>query len=62
MFKEYKKQHSTECKVELVDELPLSFKVNAMIFTPKEQKRHYDRAKEKRKMQREIDEEIDEER
>lgn len=56
-LREYKRQYSIECKVELVDELPLSFKVNAMIFTPKEQKRHYDRAKEKRKMQKEIEEE-----
>ena len=62
MFKEYKKQHSTECKVELVDDLHLSFKVNSMIFVPKEKKKHYNRAEEKRKMQREIDEEIDEER
>lgn len=56
-LREYKRQHSTECKVELVDDLPLNFKVNAMIFVPREQKRHYDRAKEKREMKKMIEEE-----
>lgn len=55
-LREYKRQNSTECTVELVDDLPLNFKVNAMIFTPKEQKRHYNRAKEKRELKKIMEE------
>lgn len=55
-LREYKRQHSIECIVEFVDDLPLNFKVNAMIFTPKEQKRHYDRAKEKRELKKIMEE------
>ena len=56
-LREYKDKLYRECKVTLVDELPLNFKVNAMIFTPKEQKRHYDRAKEKKEIKEILEEE-----
>lgn len=53
----YKREHSKECKVEFVDDLPLNFEIKAMIFTPEEltpKKQKYNRAKDKRELQEEL--------
>ena len=59
LFQEYKRTHSQECTVEYVDKLDVDFKVNAFVFTPEElqQKKKYNRAKDKREYQKIIEEE-----
>ena len=59
MFQEYKRQHSTKCTVELVDNLDLDFEVKAFTFTPEdlEPKKKYNRAKDKREYEKIIKEE-----
>lgn len=58
-LREYKRQHSQECEVEYVDNLDLNFKIQAFVFTPKElqQKKKYNRAKDKREFEKRIREE-----
>lgn len=59
LFKEYKKQHSTECTVEYVDKLDTDLKIQAFVFTPEQlkPKREYNRAKDKREVEKRIREE-----
>ena len=58
-LREYKRQHSQECEVEYVDKLDVDFKVNTFVFTPEElqQKKKYNRAKDKREVEKRIREE-----
>lgn len=57
MFQEYKRTHSKECKVEMVESLDLGFEVNTFVFMPEEiPKRKYDRAKDKRKFEKQLKE------
>jgi hypothetical protein len=64
LFKEYKRQHSTECTVEHVDNLNLDFEVRAFTFTPEElkPKREYNRAKDKREFEKQVKEWKEEEK
>lgn len=63
-LREYKRQHSKECKVELVDELDLDFEVKAFTFTTEQlkPKREYNRAKDKRENEKIIKEWEEEEK
>ena len=61
LFIEYKRAHSEECRIELVDKLPVNFEVKAMVFTPEQlTKQKYNRAKDKKKVQEKIREWEDE--
>lgn len=64
LFQEYKRQHSTECKVEYVDKLDLGFEINAFTFTTEdlEQKKKYNRAKQKEEFRKQVKEWEEEER
>ena len=64
LFQEYKRAHSKECKVELVNNLDLDFEVKAFTFTTEdlEPKKKYDRAKDKRENKKIIKEWEEEER
>lgn len=57
-LREYKRQHSQECKVELVDNLDLDFEVKAFAFTPEDlrPKKKYNRAKDKREYEKQVKE------
>lgn len=57
-FQEYKRQ-SDECKVVLVDDLKVPYKVNAMEFSIEEKKKDYNRAKEKAEVRKLSEEYVD---
>lgn len=62
LFQEYKRQVD-ECKIVLVDDLDIPFKVKAIEFHIDEpEKEKYDRAKEKQKTQKLIDEYYEDQR
>lgn len=58
-LREYKRTHSLECEVEYVDTLDTGFKIQAFVFTPEElqQKKKYNRAKDKTEYRKRIEEE-----
>ena len=62
-LKEYKRQHSTECKVEYAEQLEFDFVINAFTFTPEdlEPKKKYNRAKVKREFLKQMREEEEDE-